>query len=414
MHKPTHTENNYTAEYLGVRRHEGSRKNTSTKKKKVSDKRGRKPKEGRLIRKFKVTLLTTPQQDKNLDLDLKFFNSMYLYTRERLSEDLVCTADNVYTGYDVENTRKTVIHHKRVGVVPHTPKYIMDSQNSLLAEQKWMQGCTYQVSYRATIHAFSDAIKPYAEREFFPNGDTFEAKLCYRIVNGFLYLKKFDQLINIKESLPKGGLESIRITKGVDGGWSAVVEILEPYDKAEDIRESKKGILETDTKTSALICLSGYREDTLVEKAALFNKIANRIIKDRFGHKSLMDKLEACQDEYEVHEIDIGLINMACVAANARSYKYRKRNTPPKISKNYIALSTGFYIRDNILHIPKWGLIISIKKGSRLNKKWLDYIVITQNKSGGWEISGKRQKRKIFRNLSRIVREFSWKDKTLF
>ena len=414
MYKPTHTEKDYTAEYLGQRIHEGTRQNKNSKKKKSSDKRGRKSKEGRIVRKFKVTLLPNPQQESYLNLDLQFFNSIFLYTMERLSEKPERTPDGLYHGYDVAKARKTAVPHRVAGVVPHTPKYIMDSQNALIKDSEWMKGCTYQVSYRATMQAFIAATQPQTEREFFPNGGTFEAKLCYRIVNGLLYTKKFDQLINIKESIPKGGLESIRITKEVDGGWSAIVEILEAYDKAEDIRESKKGVLETDTKTSPLLVITAHQEKVLVEKAALFNKVANTAINEKIGHRSLMDKLEIYQETYETQEVDFGLINMACVAANARIYKYRKQNTPPKISKNYIALSEGFYIKDNVLHLPKWGIRLTIKKGSRLNRGWFDYIVICRNKNGDWRISGKRQKRKIFRNLSRIFVEFSWKDKVIF
>lgn len=408
MYKPTHTEHDYTAEYLGSRVHKGSGRSC---KKRSSERRGRKSKKGRVVRKFRVTLLPNPHQESCLDMDLEFFNEMYLHTLSMLYQEPKRTASGNYYGYDIKNRRKTVAIRKSKWLSPHTPKFIMNSQNSIIKAEEWMKECTYQVSYRAVVNAFSDFTKPVEEREFNHGGNTYEAKICYRLISGYLYLKKFDQMVEIKETIPIGSLETIRVTKS-EAGWSAVVEILEPYDKAEDIREGRKGVLETNTKESTL--KTNELDQRLLErKARFFTHIANTIINEEFEDRSVVEKMTCYQNVYDPEEVDIGLLNMACVAANARIYKYRKRNTPPNISKNYIALSTGFYIKDDKLYL-KWGAVIPVQKGSRLNRKPLEYIVIKKEKDGVWTVSGKRRKRNIFRNLSRICKQFSWKDDIIF
>lgn len=277
-----------------------------------------------------------------------------------------------------------------------------------------MRACTYQVSYRATVNAFADFVNPLirkGQKSLF-SGNTFEAKICYRLINGLLYLKKFNQTIRIKETLPKGSLESIRITRDGDS-WSAIVEVLEPYDKAEDIREGKNGVLATSTREHKIF--PDHRtESILISKMHLFSDAASEVVNGYCRDRSLNDKIMLYQLKVGKGEDNLDLFNMACVAANARAKRNRrarkKSEEKPefiRLPKNYLSLSEGFYIDKNILHLTRWGVSINMKSSPILCKKSLEYIVIKRDQQGNWSLSGKRQKRFIVRNLSRIVKEFS-------
>lgn len=414
MNKNTLTEKDFTAQYLGSRQHKG----TGLAQKKIfGERRGRKPKQGRVIRKFKINLLPNEQQVIALQTDLHFFNKMYLYTREKLKEPFHKESSGLYRAYDMKKRCKTGVFKLTSAHTPHTPKFIMNSQNELIKEYEWMKAATYQVSYRATVNAFADYRYKIQPTVF--NGTTYEAKICYRLVNGLLYIKKAVQTIRIKETLPKGSLETIRITKEQDNTWTAIIEILEPYDKAEDIREGKNGVLETDTKEYTLHP-TYLHEGTLIKKMHLFSDAALRAANEAHRNKSISEKIKYYIPEMNPLLSDIGLLNMACVAASARAKRYKRaRKKDPlkphlKMPKNYFAISEGFYFEKNVLHLTRWGMSIPMDRSPLLYRRGLDYIVIKKDQKGNWLLTGKKRRHHIVRSLARIVREFSWRDNMLF
>lgn len=417
MYKTTKTEHDFTAQYLGERVHEGT---GLVQRKRTGERRGRKSKQGRYVRKFKITLLPTPEQVACLEADLLFFNNIYTYTKERLGEPFHKDASGMSHGYDVGKRKSGAVFRLVDSFVPHTPKYLMNSQNDLIKSHDWMRACTYQVSYRATVNAFADFVNPLIKkgRKSIFDGNTFEAKICYRLINGLLYLKKFNQMVKIKETLPKGSLESIRITKNADS-WTAVVEILYPYDKAEDIREGKNGILETSTREHKIF--PDHRtESILISKMHLFSDAASEVVNGYYRDRSLNDKILLYQAKVGKEENNLDLFNMACVAANARAKRNRRSRKKKeakeliRLPKNYFSLSEGFYIDKNILHLTRWGISINMKSSPKLCKKSLEYIIIKRDQQGNWSLSGKRQRRYLVRNLSRIVKEFSIGINSLF
>lgn len=413
MLKPTHTQEDYTAMYIDTFIQSGS-KYSRTKAKKCKT-RGRKPKAGRRVRKFYITLSPTDEQETCLFTDLAFFRNIYDYTIERLKEPSIKRPDGLYYYYDVEKKQSvSTVRRREKRVLPHSPGYIMQCKNDIIEENPWMKDATYQVSYRAVVSAYNDQEGSVSRQAFnyklFSGENSYEAKLCYRIQNGMLFLKKYNQYIKINETIPQGGLEAIRIKLNDDGKWVAEISILDKYDKADDIQEGRNGMLKTDTKKVELKATENVSKK-LEEKVLLFNFLSNKIIRREDRITKVNNVLQQFDAKYlgqwdEVHDLkDHGMMNMCAVAAMARMKKFVKTGKKVPISTQYVALSDGFYIKDKKLFIPDWG--ISIPMDKNLRGKWFDFIIISKNKDGGWELRGSKQDRRKFKNLNRQTRAFS-------
>lgn len=416
MLRLTHTRQDYTAKLCGVSTHSGVKskkkatEDKSVKKKKKKETRGRKAKKGRNIYTFDITLLPSASQKKILNREQRLFKKMYLFANERLSHSIERKPDGFFYFWDIDaDLHKSRLHVPSKGVLPYSPKQIMMEQTEIISQSTWMKKATYQVTHRATVMAFRDNSTKYRKRNpVFDYENSYEAKMAYRIKNGALYIRKHNTSIPIAETIPHGGLESVIITKNPDGSYTARISMLERADKAESLTNDRRGVLETDTKKVKLECpeYPSKQLDIALEK---FKDRVYGLITNTSHYYGLRESYVSClgvsKDLYgQKISKYFDMYNMAALSVYLQLKEDESQRDENYKPKDFFVITEGFRFEGKTLYVSRLGIEITLEE--KLGGKYYDYLVFRKKKDGTWIVSGKKRKKKIFLNLSRITRTF--------
>jgi hypothetical protein len=416
MLRPTHTHEDYTANLVMVNTHPGVKRKKKTvaeeavKKKKKKETRGRKVKKGRNIYVFDITLLPSASQKKILNRDQRLFKKMYIFANERLSHPIERQKDGFFYFWDIDaKLHKSRLNVPLKGVLPYSPKQVMMEQTEMISQSTWMRKASYQVTHRATVMAFRDNSPKFKKRNpAFDYENSYEAKVSYRIKNGALYIRKHRTSIPIAETIPHGGLESVVITRNSDGSYTARISILERADKAESLTNDRRGVLETDTKKVKLEC-SEYLPEQLEVALDKFKNRVYGLITNTISYHSLRHSYMACLSVskglygQKVSKY-FDMYNMAALSVYLQLKEDESQRDENYKPKDFFVITEGFRFEGKTLYVSRLDIKVTLE--DKLDGKHYDYLVFYKKKNGQWLVSGKKRKKKIFLNLSRIARTF--------
>jgi hypothetical protein len=98
------------------------------------------------------------------------------------------------------------------------------------------------------------------------------------------------------------------------------------------------------------------------------------------------------------------MYNMAALSVYLQLKEDESQRDENYKPKDFFVITEGFRFEGKTLYVSRLGIEVTLEE--KLDGKHYDYLVFYKKKNGQWIVSGKKRKKKIFLNLSRIARTF--------